>query len=57
MRTVLVDYQIPDHIEFVDVFPLNDSGKTSRKALTLMFQDTLNARAAKPERAPDSQHG
>ena len=29
----LVEYQFPDHIEFVDRFPLNDSGKVCRRTL------------------------
>ena len=34
----LVEYQFPDHIEFVDRFPLNESGKVCRRALAERFK-------------------
>jgi acyl-CoA synthetase (AMP-forming)/AMP-acid ligase II len=44
MKTVLLDYQIPDRIEFLEVFPLNNAGKVSRPDLMRMFREKVPAR-------------
>lgn len=38
MKDVLVGYQIPDEIRFVDVFPTNNSGKVSKKDLLAAYR-------------------
>lgn len=37
MSRLIVDYQVPDHIEFLRAFPTNNSGKVNRLALTERF--------------------
>jgi len=37
-RKILVSYQLPDHLEIVESFPLNNSGKADRRALFELFR-------------------
>jgi acyl-coenzyme A synthetase/AMP-(fatty) acid ligase len=41
MAEVLVDYQVPDHVVYVDGFPTNNSGKVDRDTLRRMFERGL----------------
>ena len=44
MRSVLPDHQIPDFVEFLEAFPLNNSGKVNRKELAAMFEAKVRSR-------------